>query len=403
MAVNIILGAPGGGKSYEAVAFHVLPALAKGRKVITNLPLVLDEFAAIDSSFVDLIELRQKTLAEPKEVDWEKAQSMFQKFGIAARQDYFNPSAFSHAEDYGDAWRHPDDGSGPLYVIDECHIALPSRNTPRGVEEWFSLHRHESADVLLISQSHSKINRSVIDLVQICYRVRKNTALGSDKTYRRFVFDGVRGAEVNFAVRKYESRFFKLYKSHTRGGGAELQSQDITPLWKRPVIVAAGIAIVIAAIFVARSGNPLSPKVAIPSSTSVAQGPDAKVVKAAGKPATDDHSLGQYQVHQVGDIKYSDGRVKTFFRLSKNGAVIFEVDSHQLAELGYTVTRLAKCFSHIQNDAGWSQYVSCDSPSQGFGLPQPSGPAGEGPAKAGEVPAVSPAPAPSPAPITRTS
>ncbi|MBI5918423.1 MAG: hypothetical protein HY849_03485 [Nitrosomonadales bacterium] len=40
--INLLLGPPGGGKSYEATVYHVLPALAKGRKIITNLPLDLD-------------------------------------------------------------------------------------------------------------------------------------------------------------------------------------------------------------------------------------------------------------------------------------------------------------------------------------------------------------------------
>jgi len=41
-----IVGRPGGGKSYEAVAFQVIPALKSGRKVITNLPLQIEHFVA---------------------------------------------------------------------------------------------------------------------------------------------------------------------------------------------------------------------------------------------------------------------------------------------------------------------------------------------------------------------
>ncbi|EPW3551744.1 zonular occludens toxin domain-containing protein, partial [Pseudomonas aeruginosa] len=37
--INLILGQPGGGKSHEAVVYHVVPALNQGRKVITNLAL----------------------------------------------------------------------------------------------------------------------------------------------------------------------------------------------------------------------------------------------------------------------------------------------------------------------------------------------------------------------------
>ena len=58
-----MIGRPGGGKSYEAVVYHVLPALRKGRKVITNLPLIVEMFAALDESFPDLIEHRNQCAA----------------------------------------------------------------------------------------------------------------------------------------------------------------------------------------------------------------------------------------------------------------------------------------------------------------------------------------------------
>ncbi|WMU33924.1 zonular occludens toxin domain-containing protein [Pseudomonas aeruginosa] len=44
--INLILGQPGGGKSHEAVVYHVVPALNQGRKVITNLALDMDKFKA---------------------------------------------------------------------------------------------------------------------------------------------------------------------------------------------------------------------------------------------------------------------------------------------------------------------------------------------------------------------
>lgn len=388
MAVNILLGAPGGGKSYEAVAFHVLPALAAGRKVITNLPLVVAEFVAIDPSYAALIELRTATLAERPEFDAVKAQSLYQKFGIAAKTEYFNPAAFSHVEDYGDPWRHPESGAGPLYVVDECHIALPSRGTPVKVEEWFSLHRHESADVLLISQSHSKINRSIIDLVQTCYRVRKNTALGSDKSYRRFVFDGVRGAEVNFSVRKYQAHFFKLYKSHTRGGGQEQAAADIVPLWKRPIFLIIALCLPITGYMVWQAPNPISqaPKPAQVSPppaggltldplqtklTAPAPPPPAKIEKR-----DQSHALESWQIHQVGEVRVGTA-VRVLFRVSRNGGAFFDTDSRKLIDMGYTVRALAQCFSQISHPNGYKVHVSCDSPSQNMGLPgsapQPGG------------------------------
>ncbi len=87
--INILIGPPGGGKSYEAVVHHVLPALANGRKVITNLPLQMNRIAAIDASFVPLIEIRMKTLASKPVVDWDKAERLHSRFGIVAKMTTF--------------------------------------------------------------------------------------------------------------------------------------------------------------------------------------------------------------------------------------------------------------------------------------------------------------------------
>ncbi|WP_250637538.1 zonular occludens toxin domain-containing protein [Pseudomonas sp. TCU-HL1] len=130
-------------------------------------------------------------------------------------------------------------GVGPLYVVDECHLAIPLRGPdPKEqvrVEEWFSLHRHELADVLLITQSYGKINKAIRDLVQVVYRCKKATAFGFSNRYIRKVQDGLRGDVVNTTDRKYEKKYFALYKSHTRSSAAaqELDANDIIPIWKR--------------------------------------------------------------------------------------------------------------------------------------------------------------------------
>ena len=49
--INGLEGIPGSGKSYEATVYHVLAALQTGRLVITNLPLNVEVFAAIDPAY----------------------------------------------------------------------------------------------------------------------------------------------------------------------------------------------------------------------------------------------------------------------------------------------------------------------------------------------------------------
>ncbi|MFN1568607.1 zonular occludens toxin domain-containing protein, partial [Vibrio harveyi] len=52
MAISLLKGKPRSGKSYEAVRYHILPAIQEGRKVVTNIPLNIDEFVKICGSQV---------------------------------------------------------------------------------------------------------------------------------------------------------------------------------------------------------------------------------------------------------------------------------------------------------------------------------------------------------------
>ena len=59
---NLIIGKSGSGKGYEVCVYHILVALTQGRKVITNMPLVMEKWAAIDPSFPALIEMRKRAM-----------------------------------------------------------------------------------------------------------------------------------------------------------------------------------------------------------------------------------------------------------------------------------------------------------------------------------------------------
>lgn len=402
--INLLLGPPGGGKSYEAVVFHILTALQSGRKVITNLPLVVSEFAAIDSSFPALIDLRHKTRATRPEVDWQKAESLYKRFGIAAKNTYWPDRVFAHPDDYGDTWRHPETGSGPLYVVDECHLALPRGSTVRAVEEWYSMHRHESADVLLITQSAGKVSKSIIDLVQVCYRVKKATAFGANGRYIRKVLDGVRGEVVNTAVREYKKQYFKLYVSHTRGGGAELAANDIVPIWRRWPVIGAAILLPVGCVGVVstakdafvpkqlettgRFGEPLQRVVtvddpeAVNASAPVVEAPPAgsgkgegervgaataAISEEAGADPVGVEPYGERGLHLQGELTLH-GRREFIFGVSQGGQSIGTTTGDQLRRLGYVIE-----IPEGSHCAGWLVWqrkrraVICDSPTVGIG------------------------------------
>lgn len=358
--INLLLGPPGGGKSYEAVVYHVLPALAAGRLVITNLPLDLERIAQIDPSFPALI-----VTVDNRKADFHGEARIVR--------------AFSTMADYAHPWRHPVSGAGPLYVIDECHLAMPRGSTAIDVEEWYSLHRHESADVLLITQSYGKVSKSVIDLVQICYRVRKATAFGTQKQYVRKVQDGVRGDVVNTSIRTYEKRYFGLYKSHTRGGGSELAANDIVPFWKRwPVIGSAVFFTAAVLIFGFGPGiNPLKvsqkekPKDVKPvrvvetingqvvSDTAApkAQDTQATQAKASAEPV---HPYSGRTLHIIGSV-FDNKLPRILFAVAQNGQIVSTVDSWDLEKLGYKLNTPTPCAITVEWE-GHKKWIICDAP-----------------------------------------
>lgn len=375
--INFLLGPPGGGKSYEAVVYHILPALQADRLVITNLPLNLEHIKAVNPDYLHLIEIRTETLKNKPE-NTQRENLLYKRPTYNQNSTYFNNSAFSHVEDYSHPWRHPVTGAGPLYVIDECHIPLPLNGTELEVEHWYSLHRHESADVLLLTQSYGKINRAIRDLVQVCYRVKKNTSFGSEKTYIRKVQDGLRGEVVNTSIRKYEKQYFPFYQSHTLGGGAELAAQDIVPIWRRwPFIGSAMMFILFFIILIFGDlKNPMNMKnYQKPTSETTTSDPipsneklqtEIKIINTSqtsiNEPIKKDEPYSSYGIHIVGHISSAKKNL-WILALSYNGQKLKNVYSNEFINLGYGFQPIGDCSAWLTY-FGSKRFITCDTPKQ---------------------------------------
>ena len=370
--INLLLGSPGAGKSYEAVVFHVMPALRSGRKVITNLPLNILEIQKQIPKADELIDIRNDKAGEP---------------------------AFSLVEHYHTDWRN-DKNQGPFFVIDECHKPLKRRSL-KNVEsterlgEWYAEHRHSGADVLLITQSYGKINRDIVDLVQMVWRCRKNVALGSKKTYVRKTLDGVRGAEVATVIRKYKSENFSLYQSHTASSGSvdESGASEVRPLWRHWTFLSSAVFFLIA-VYMGFSGflNPFPDSSdkdeSIVASSSVSNVlPDSSVVNSSFDIPADDklssttsnsddisvidssdlsHPFSGLKLHSSGFLS-SDGKKIARFVVSQNGQRVFNISDTDLVKSGYELEFLAACVWRIKYGS-WSNFILCDSPSVGVAI-----------------------------------
>lgn len=357
--INLMLGQPGGGKSYEATVFHVLPAIMAGRKVITNLPLDLTRWAALYPDKVHLIEVRTQS-----------HQSGFR--------------VFAHESDYADPWRHPENGSGPLYVIDEAHKFIPRGSTRPAVDEWYAEHRHEFADVLLMTQSYGKLSKPIVELVQVVYRVKKAIAFGFSSKYVRKVQDGVRGEVISEEFRNYEKRYFGLYKSHTRSGaGVELGVSDVKPLWRRWPFLAAPVVIIGGCAWGAselrhgifddarKSQRVVSHQVVAPPAAAPTSpvGPTGEVAPAP-KPAVETGPAEPFtgmQVHVVGSAFMGDRWLYTL-ALSRNGNVMSRIDHNELKAAGYEIRKISDCAMAYTWPGQAEKIAVCDVPSVGVAV-----------------------------------
>ena len=397
--INGIEGIPGSGKSYEAVAHHVLPALQAGRKVITNLPLNVDALAAIDPTYRLLIEIR--TRPAPQIGDWNAANiAEHEAFRLWKDKDPVpqseNVFTFGTVWDYYSDWRGKN-GEGPLYVIDECHVALPKLGTPDSVVQWFKLHRHYNAEVLLMTQSFRDINQPIAQLIATLIKCRKADILGNKNEYIRKVHAGYRGAQIQTNQRKYESQYFGLYRSNTQSGGtSESGMTDVSPMivyfnrskWAWLVLT---ICLVVWAFWpdpeVGVWGDRKKPQASKPKAAAVAsnltqsaessapQVPSGTSKKTEAAPATEEPAkteadskepLKGKNIHVTGEM-FKQGKHWYTFVISDGTRRLFDINSDDMKAAGYQVAYKAHCIAHLSWEGGGSRIVTCDAPNAPMG------------------------------------
>lgn len=394
--INGLEGIPGSGKSYEATVYHVLHALASGRMVVTNLPLLREKFMAIDPAYGALIVLKRR--ASPVLGTWDADRmdedgkgSAFELFPDGHKEPV-DPSVtvFGHVWDFYTTWKHPETRQGPLFVIDECHVAFPKIGTLKQVIEWFKLHRHFNVDVLLMTQSFRDADQSISRLMEMLVRCRKASFLGKPDKYIRKVHAGYRGAVISTEERPYKKQFFGLYKSHTQGNSvAESVASDVKPFlvtFKRWswVVILIGLAFLVALIANKASSKPnivtktvTTTKDGIVTETVVAgavQTPEPQAVAATPPGERNKAEIPEpYEskgFHLTGRASMGD-KVIYMFSVSQNGVPVSNVTHKDLERTGYRWVGLTDCAGTLF----WQEKaipVTCDSPQVSMAAVGPS-------------------------------
>lgn len=376
--INGLSGRPGSGKSYEAVVTHIIPALTKKRKVVTNIPLNIEWFCSVVGEHCrDLI---------------VQIEGGFHNYGV---KRYFSEA--EHFLRYQD-WRN-EDNQGVFFVVDECHLAMPRGSVKDGVstqqelKEYLSMHRHYGHDVLLLSQNFRKVDRDVVDMIQNCYFATKKSFLGQDDKYIVKVADGVSRNIVATHEREYQPKYFPAYQSHTKSEGSvkEAGTVDIKPWWQNKFFALAGVLSVVFIALLVNMNNQWEAekkrKAEILAKNNIktpqnqpqqqnATQPAPQVLPKQNnapqsepeKPKGKQHPYDGLQLHLTATAAdYTrEGKFQkiVYVAVSRNGQMLKEITIADLALAGYDWSLLNDCMLELSYGDKYKDYVFCDAPSQ---------------------------------------
>lgn len=210
MGCNAYVGRPRQGKSYEVVVNVVVPALAAGRRVVSNI-------AGLN---YDLI---REYLISEKGIDPEVIGELV----LIQTKQLFDPLFWRTDEDEENGIS-PFIQPGDLLALDELWKVFPRRGdiNPRAMN-FFRMHGHMPApdtgficQIAIISQAVRDINENIQPIVDETYLMTKLTKLGFSSGYRVDVYQGASVSKSdfvqNFGPLKYNKKFFPFYKSHSQ-------------------------------------------------------------------------------------------------------------------------------------------------------------------------------------------
>lgn len=372
---NLMIGSSGSGKGYEICVYQIMPALQAGRKVITNMPLDLERWYAIDNAFRGLIELRK--FAQPIRGTWEPTReqgafNLWEDGRVVIPEPSTRP--FSGVWDYYTDWKHPATGQGALFIVDEAQYVIPRAKSDVAVEEWSALHRHFNVDIIWATQSYGKLSSDIRDNIQMVYRLRKKTAWGQPDQYIRKVQDGIRGEVMNVTQRKYERQFFGLWKSHTQGVAAEeFSGSDVKPFYHHWTFKGTALCFIAALVLVAvgftNEKEPVVKAVAVvdpspkPVPTLSSAAPvAADVSEIVSEPVEFPHPYAAHTIHLRALVR-SDSKLIGYFGIAQNGQLITTVSFDDMRDAGYVIGYKSDSVVTLAFNGHELGYVIADSPT----------------------------------------
>ena len=197
MSIQAYFGMTGSGKSYNAVANILVPALKDNRTIVTNLPLRKSAlFSDIDLG--NIINL-------PHDMNSDNVHKHL-------KIDLFPP--------------------GCVFILDECFSLFPSgqkaNNVPTSLKEFFSMHRHvvgsdnKASDIYVMAQNIGQLAAWVRDMIHSMVIHTDLAPTGLKSQYRcdfyQFELHGTRNKEkfIQSSIGKIKEPYINYYISNSK-------------------------------------------------------------------------------------------------------------------------------------------------------------------------------------------
>ena len=197
MSIQAYFGMTGSGKSYNAVANILVPALKDNRTVVTNLPLR-------KSTLFNDIDLGN-VISLPSDMNSDNVHQHL-------RIDLFPP--------------------GCVFILDECFSLFPSgqkaNNVPTSLKEFFSMHRHvvgsdnKASDIYVMAQNIGQLAAWVRDMIHSMVIHTDLAPTGLKSQYRcdfyQFELHGTRNKEkfIQSSIGKIKEPYINYYISNSK-------------------------------------------------------------------------------------------------------------------------------------------------------------------------------------------
>lgn len=210
MPINVYTGLMRSGKSYEVVSEVIIPAIAAGRRVVTN----------VDGISNDLVRAH---IVEKQSIDIDKLGVIIH----VTNQDVFKEDFFPYYDDIKGVHLDTLVQPGDLVCIDEAWRFWGDGKIHRNHKSFFLEHGHftnektgVACDLVLMIQDMGTLNRFVKNVVAFNFRTHKKVSLGMGNTYSINCWEGHKQAKATLIgtwVRKYRKEIFPLYSSFKGG------------------------------------------------------------------------------------------------------------------------------------------------------------------------------------------